>query len=136
MHSDGVITWRHMLHMICIAVAVLVHWLSLRKLWSRDWISLLVHFQTVRICFWSRFEVSFGPKVHICIIWYNSNLLIWNGLQSVRWPSKHAKNNARIIIFQSILYLNNVIWWIFRPTRWDRRTCQVQIMTNQTVLQT
>ena len=23
--------------------------------------SLLVHFQTVRICFWSRFEVSFGP---------------------------------------------------------------------------
>ena len=56
-------------------------------------VELLV--QTVRVGFWYGFKVS--------------NLLIWNGLQSVRWPSKDAKNNARIIIFQSILCLMNSI---------------------------
>ena len=40
------------------AVAVLVHWLSFRNLWSRDWIALLVQIQS-----------QTGSKVHIWSIW-------------------------------------------------------------------
>ena len=60
----------------------------------------------------------------------NSHLEMKNGLQSVFWPFGPSTNtnNIKNIICQSIFSL----FWILRPTRWDRLWRQVQIMTNQT----